>query len=212
MLQPLFLKTSGLAGFSLAETHETVVVMPSIDMDLAAKAARVMTERTEQNGLLIVAEDDLRLGFIMTANMVYAKTRSTYFAYTAQDAFAGQFWLDYGLHSLRTAGGGLLSFNDGRFFGKIAAFGLAERAWLQSVYGNLLFYPEYKKHFADTELSVIALHATKLVYNPNSILVEADYDKNHGKCDPEDEALYFRRAATGFGGLMPPFTPEKPQQ
>lgn len=211
MLQTLFVKTSSLSRFSLGERHETIVVMPSIDMELAKKAARVMTLRTRKHGLLIVAEDDLRLGFIMTANMVYAKTLSRYFACTAQDAFAGEFWLDYGLQSLQAMSGGLLAFNDGRFFGKIAAFGLAERKWIHSVYGNFLFYPEYKKHFADTELSVIALHAGKLVHNPNSILLEADYNKHTGQCDSRDETQYFHRASTGFGGLMPPFTPERPQ-
>jgi hypothetical protein len=75
-------------------------------------------------------------------------------------------------------------------------------------YHNFLFHPEYKSHFADTELSVIASKTEKLFYNPKAILLEVDYDKHlHGN-NPEDEALYRKRARTGFDGKIAPFVPE----
>ncbi len=208
MLELRRIKTSALTLFKDAAAYETVVVMPSIDMPLAEKAADVMARRTDRPGLLLLAEDDSRLGFIMTVNMLYARTKSDYFVYVAQDAYPGYHWLDYGLETLEKTGSGLLAFNDGRFFGKLAVFGLARRAWAQSIYRNFIFYPEYKSHFADTELSMIALQTGQLSHNPYSILMEVDYEKHlHGN-NPVDHELYRKRAASGFDGRIAPFNPD----
>lgn len=207
MLHISHIKTSSLADYVEPRAHDTIIVMPTTDMKLARRAAEVMSRRTDREGLLVIAEDDLRLGFIATANSVYNKTRSACFGYVAQDAFAGQYWLDYGLHALEKSRAGLLAFNDGRFFGKIAVFGLAMRRWLKSVYGQGVFYTGYHSHFADTELSVIALASGNLVFNPSALLVEVDYKKHlHGN-DPTDESLYRERAGQGFDGRIEPFTP-----
>ncbi len=206
MLELRCIRTSALARFKSDGAYETVVVMPAVDMVLARKAAEVMIRRTERPGLLVIAEDDCRLGFIMTTNMLYARTASDYFAYVAQDAYPGQYWLDYGQETLQKTSSGLLAFNDGRFFGKLAVFGLAARAWAASVYRNFVFHPEYKSHFADTELSMIALSTGQLAHNPFSIMMEVDYEKHlHGN-NPADHDLYRRRAATGFDGRIAPFT------
>ncbi|MGE9986093.1 hypothetical protein [Desulfovibrio sp. SGI.169] len=207
MLRISHVKTSALTNYADQRAHDAVIVMPATDMELASKAAEVMSRRTDREGLLVIAEDDLRLGFIATANGIYSKTRSACFGYAAQDAFAGQYWLDYGLNALEKSGAGLLAFNDGRFFGKIAVFGLAMRRWLKSVYEDGVFYAGYRSHFADTELSVIALASGNLVFNPNALLIEVDYEKHlHGN-NPTDESLYRKRAEQGFDGRMEPFVP-----
>lgn len=210
MLDIQQIKSSQLADLHDPMQHKVLTVMPATRARMARQAAETMARRTDQQGLLLIAEDDLRLGFIMTANLVYAKTRSDFFAYAAQDAFPGHYWLDYGLDSLRRTGAGLLAFNEGRFFGKIAAFGLAARDWLSSLYGNFIFHPGYASHFADVELSVLALHQGRLAFNPNALLMEVDFAKHDHPNNPADEALYIKRAASGFDGRMPPFVPEKP--
>ena len=197
-------KSSALAPLRFAGDHETVIVMPCIAPDRAARVAEVLHERTGQGALLILAEDDARLGFIMTANMVFARTRSAYFGYLAEDVFPGYFWLEYALEPLRATGAGLLAFSDGRFFGKLATFGLARRAWINTLYqGKCLFYPGYSAHYGDTELSVIAERTRNLVYNPNALMIEVDYDKHRKANNPADEQLYRQREASGFGGLLP---------
>ncbi|MDR3362675.1 MAG: hypothetical protein LBO64_07540 [Desulfovibrio sp.] len=179
-----------------------------IDVELAKKASEVMKRRTKQEGLLLLVEDDLRLGFIMVTNLVYAMTSSRYFAYVAQDAFAGEFWLDCALETIKKSNCGLLAFNDGRFFGKIAVFGLADRQWVNGVYGKFIFHYQYKSHFADTELSVIAAQTSNLVFNPNALLLEVDYEKHlHGN-NQDDHKLYIERAKTGFDGRIASFTVE----
>lgn len=211
MLQLQSVKTSKIASFKNNNHYEVIIVMPTIDMALAARAADVMMRRTDQPGLLILAEDDARLGFIMTANLVYAKTRSDFFSYVAQDAFPGQYWLDYGLETLKQSKNGLLAFNDGRFFGKIAVFGLVNREWCRSLYKNFIFYPQYTSHFADTELSILAYETSNLVFNPYSIMMEVDYEKHLHPNNKDDEKLYIERAKNGFDGRIQPFSLEMSQ-
>lgn len=207
MLDLKTIKSSTLQRLQLSSSYEVIIVMPMIDVALAKKASEVMKRRTKQTGLLLLVEDDMRIGFIMVTNLVYAKTESRYFAYVAQDAYAGEFWLDYALDTIKKSNCGLFAFSEGRFFGKIAVFGLAYRQWVNTIYKKFIFYPQYKSHFADTELSVIAAQTSNLVFNPNALLMEADYEKHlHGN-NPDDHRLYIERAQTGFNGIIAPFTP-----
>lgn len=188
--------------------YETVLVMPATDMPLANRAALVMRERTDTDALMIIIEDDLRMGFIACTNFVFKATESIYFGYLAQDAFPGYHWLDYALDSLKKTDANLLPFNDGRFFGKLAVFGLSKRSWNRSLYGGDFFFGGYRSHYADTELSVIALASNSMVFNPNALLMEVDYEKHLHKNNKDDEVLYRERALTGFGGLVEPFDAE----
>lgn len=208
MLEIKMIKSSMLSKFQLTSSYEVIIVLPMIDGTAAKKASEVMRRRTEQPGLLLLVEDDMRLGFIMVTNLVYAKTESRYFSYAAQDAYPGEFWLDYAMDTIKKSNCGLLAFNDGRFFGSIAVFGLADRQWLGGVYGKFIFHHQYKSHFADTELSVIAAQTSNLVFNPNALLMEVDYGKHlHGN-NEDDHKLYIERAKTGFDGKIAPFTVE----
>lgn len=205
MLEIRTVKSSAFHKFVLPDEYEVVIVLPLIDVEQARRIAEVMQRRTKVSGLLLLVEDDRRLGFVMVANLAYTRTRSRYFGYVAQDAFPGEGWLDCGLKTLKQSNCGLLAFNEGRFFGTVAVFGLATRKWLNSLYGKCLFYPGYVSHFADMELSVLAARTSNLVYNPNAVLMEVDYGKHlHGN-NPEDEKLYRRRALTGFDGRIAPF-------
>ena len=206
MLDIKIIKSSKLQKLKYSSSYEVIIVLPMINIELANKASEVMRRRTQQNGLLLLIEDDLRIGFIMITNLVYTKTESRYFAYVAQDAFAGEFWLDYALDTIKKSNCGLLAFNDGRFFGKIAVFGLVNRNWINRIYGKFIFHHQYKSHFADTELSVIAAQTGNLVFNPNAVLIEVDYEKHlHGN-NEDDHKLYIERAKTGFDGRISPFT------
>lgn len=208
MLETLFLKSSGIASAGPMSHEKAVLVMPYIDAGLAAKAADVLARRALAGGLLVAVEDDLRLGFIQVANMVYARSRSEHFGYLAQDAFPGDGWLKCALYTLDHTGAGLLAFNDGRFHGNLAVFGMARRSFVRALYHNFLFFPGYKRHFADTELSAIARAQGVMTYNENCLLVEVDYGKHEKPNDPDDDALYRQRARTGFGGMVQPFEPE----
>ncbi|MDY7001429.1 MAG: hypothetical protein SVS15_06570, partial [Thermodesulfobacteriota bacterium] len=123
MLESLFVKSSDLASIKDTVHDEVILVLPYIDHGLAVRLEGVLKERARHPGLLVLVEDDKRMGFIMVANLVYAWTKSPYFGYLAQDAFPGDHWLRQGLKSLKDSKAGLLAFNDGRFFGTGAEHG-----------------------------------------------------------------------------------------
>jgi len=203
MLESLFLQSSNFASFEPVRHAEVVLVLPFIDRDLALRAEEVLRVRANHSGLLVLVEDDERLGFIRVANFVYSRTASPFFGYLAQDAFPGMYWLEQGMKAIMGSQAGLLAFNEGRFFGTVAAFGLARRAWIATLYRHMLFYPGYRTHCADTELTAIAYAKDQLIFTPNALLVEVDYRKHAKPNDPDDERLYRERLATGFGGLIP---------
>jgi len=204
MLESVFVKSSAFETLAPL-SHETVVmVLPYIDQAMAERAEAILCRRAEQDGLLVLVDDDERMGFIRVANFVYLRTRSPLFGYLAQDAFPGMYWLREGVRLLERTGKGLLAFNEGRFFGTLAAFGLARRAWLARLYRNMLFYPGYHSQYGDTELSAIAYATGQLVFNPNALLIEVDYEKHAKANHAGDDALYKARLATGFDGLIPP--------
>ncbi|WP_419786095.1 hypothetical protein [Pseudodesulfovibrio sp.] len=203
MLESVFVKSSEFGSFEPL-AHETVImVLPYIDQAQVDRAEPILRLRAEQDGLLVLVDDDERMGFIKVANFVYARTRSPYFGYLAQDAYPGMYWLREGVQLLERTGAGLLAFNEGRFFGTLAAFGLVRRDWVNRLYHNMLFYPGYHSQYGDTEISAIAYATHQLVFNPNALLVEVDWEKHTKANNAEDDALYKTRLETGFDGRIP---------
>ena len=193
-----FVRAAELATLAPLECSGAIVTMPFIDAAQAKRAARLAATRAGAPALLLAVHDESRQGFIAIVNQAFAATRSPWFGYMAQDAFAGRAWLALALRALQTKNGGLLGFNDGKWQGQLAAFGLAERTWVQSVYGGNFFHSAYRSHYADTELTVIAREQGRYVYEPNSVLVEVDWDKESAAVNPPDRTLYKARAAAGF--------------
>jgi hypothetical protein len=115
--------------------------------------------------------------------------------YTAEDAFPGMNWLKFAYEALETTGKSLLAFNDGKWFGRLAAFGMVRSAWAKTNYasGNL-FFEGYKSHYADNELTDKANTAQQLCFTPNALLIEVDYQKGRRwTSNADDKALYSGR-------------------
>ncbi|EPR37049.1 hypothetical protein dsx2_0992 [Desulfovibrio sp. X2] len=202
MLQIITARTSELSNLGPVRHEDAVFVLPFIDGELAHRLADVLVRRALHSGLLVLVEDDERLGFMKVANFVCSRSSSRYFGYLAQDAFPSDGWLRAALATMDSTGGSLLAFNDGRFHGTLAVFGMARRTWLEGLYHKFLFFPGYQSHFGDTELSAIAIHQDSLVYNPGCVMLEVDYEKHRKGNNPDDEALYRTREAGRFGGLI----------
>jgi len=174
----------------------TVFVMPSTNVHQASQAAQLMSSRAGvDDALLLCVIDDLQEGFIDIANRVFKATSSTYFGYVAQDAYPGRQWLTTGLQTLGQKNKGLLGFNDGKWGGALAAFGLGRRAWLSQNYEGDIFYPGYTQHYADTELTVLAMGNAQYCYNPQAVLVEVDWRKDSKSVNPLDQFLFSQRKA-----------------
>jgi hypothetical protein len=202
MLELQIIKTSAVESFTVDAFYEVIIVMPAVKMAVAKALAAVLTARAKYPGLLIIAEDDRRFGFIHTANLVYRKTKSKYFTYIAQDAFPGKFWLAFAVETIKHAHAGLLAFNDGKWFGEVASFGLVDRDFTNSLYNNSLFYPGYIMHCADVELSILARNTNNLAYNPNCIMLEVDYTRHlRWRNNRVDDELFHKRQLQGFRNI-----------
>jgi len=197
-MQIRFVRVADLSGQFLVESDGPIMVMPFIDEAQARRATRLAASRAGVNALLLAVHDEDRQGFISTVNQAFGSTRSPWFGYMAQDAFAGRNWLSLAVQAMQAKNSGLLGFNDGKWQGQLASFGLAERAWAQSVYGGPFFHTAYRSHFADTELTLIAREQGRYVYEPNSVLIEADWEKESASVSVSDRALYQSRVRSGF--------------
>lgn len=202
MLRITFAKLDNLAP-SLGSEGEPLVVMPFINPVFAARSAAQLARRADVTGHLLCIHDVEQKGFIEVANTAFRRSVAPHFAYVAQDAFAGRGWLAAGLEALGKKGGGLLAFNDGKWNGALAAFGLVERGWALTNYDGDLFHPGYKRHYADVELTIIAMQQKRLRYSPEALLVEVDWKKERSVVEQADRLLYYRRGQTAFDRKVP---------
>jgi len=178
-----------------------LVAMPFINADHAQRAATLMASRANAPGMILCIHDESEEGFITLVNRAFAKTQSAYFAYGAQDAFAGKDWLKEALSAMGDQKH-FLGFNDGKWAGALAGFGIARRSWVAQNYNGNFFYPDYKRHYADAELTLLAMQAGVYAYEPNSLLVEVDWDKDGAVVNPSDRKLFLERKETGFDGKV----------
>lgn len=198
-MQIRYCSATELDGFFLEalQTQETLVVIPFTDVSMVKQSAQLMAKRAQAPGIILAVFDDLQLGFIQIVNQVFQQTESDLFAYVAQDAFAGRAWLKLALDALGQQFQ-FLGFNDGKWAGAVASFGLARRAWaIQNYLGNF-FCPQYQSHYADAELTLLAMQEGMYAYEPNSLLVELDWEKDAKHVDQHDRKIFLQRRTLGF--------------
>ena len=202
-MQIQYLTSNVLATYENASltVGGVLVAMPFINTDHAQRAATLMASRANAPGLILCIQDEKEEGFIALINHAFAKTQSPYFAYVAQDAFAGKDWLKEALLALGDQKH-FLGFNDGKWAGALAGFGLARRSWAAQNYAGKFFYPDYKRHYGDAELTLLAMQAGVYAYEPNSLLVEIDWDKASTSVDARDRQLFVERKKNGFDGRV----------
>ena len=71
-----------------------------------------------------------------------------------------------------------------------------------SQYGGAFFYPAYDTHFADAELTILAMNEQCYCYEPNSVLVEVDWEKDAAITNAEDRQCFHERVIQKFGGKV----------
>ena len=183
--------------------NHIAVVMPCIDAAKAKITAEILAKRAGIACNILIMHDSLRQGFIKTLNDTARRVKAKYIVYLAEDAFPGRQWLRSAYESLEQSGKGLLGFNDGKWKGRIASFGMVHIDWVQALYHGPVFCPEYKSHKADNELTVIARALDMYVYNPDCVLVEHDHEKDLvGGSNPIDDEIFGNRFVRGFDGIL----------
>lgn len=180
-----------------------IAVLPWVRREAAQRAARLMIARAGVALQVLAVQDDAGVGPVAIWNLALRRTRGAFFLYVAEDAFAGRLWLRFALQALQAKPqAGLVAFNDGKWFGQLAGFGLVRRSWLLPLYGGDLFFPGYARHYGDTELTLVARQQDALAYHPHAVLVEVDDEKDGKPVDEADRALFRQRAAQGFDGRV----------
>jgi len=189
------LNMSELDSTELRVSPSISIIMPCIDKELGYKTAAILSSRAGTRGTVIIAIDDVRGGFMTTLNSVATKCDSR---------FPGRDWLKIALERIEREGAGLLAFNDGKWFGRIASFGMVRKTWVRKFYENAILNPYYKAHKADNEITLLAKLDNRFVYEPNSTLIEVDYRKDAGGSNPEDDKRFQER----FNNQLTQFFPK----
>ena len=175
---------------------DTVLVMPATDRSLAERSAQQLCERAgTQAAELLLIEVPPELGPVTMVNRCFRATGSTHFGYVQQHSHAGRHWLQLALDTLHTEARGFLGFNDGEWQGMLATHGIGRRDWLATNYQGDLFCPDYTRHFANTELTLLAIDAEAYAYNPHAVLVEVTWAHTRTPVEPLDRALFGQRKA-----------------
>lgn len=197
-----------LRGDSFLFTKNVCVIMPCISLKAGRGTASLLAERSGLPADFVLAMDTSRQGFIRTLNQVARRSSAEYIVYLAQDAWPGDGWLRIAYDRIRHEKKSLLAFNCGKWHGRVAAFGMVEKSWAYSLYGDEILYGGYQSHRADNELTVIARAQDRFVYAPECVLVENDTDKvfrrserEAGNFRREDARLFRQRFRDGFCGL-----------
>lgn len=189
----------------IQEYGNIIVIMPCTDTTMGMKTVNILHSRSGIPCTTIIAHDTAKYGFIATANMVFRKICSKYAVYLAQDAFPCRNWLSMATQALERSGKGLLAFNDGKWMGNLASFGMVRTAWVNTIYNNALFFPGYTSHAADNELTTIARATNNYIYDPNISLIEVDYEKENKPFGNHiDRNIFTERAKLGFGNIIDP--------
>ncbi|MFW6005019.1 MAG: glycosyltransferase, partial [Desulfonatronovibrionaceae bacterium] len=192
-----------LSSSPAAGRSRICVIMPSIDTQKAMKTADILARRAGTECSILVVNDTLRQGFIKTLNQAASGLSAEFIVYAAQDAYPSRNWLKCALDALDNSGKNLLAFNDGKWEGRIASFGMVRTVWARKMYQGHIFHPGYLSHKADNELTVLARAWDSLVYAPQCVLMEYDPDKDQGGSNTADTALFKKRFAACFHGLAP---------
>lgn len=203
----VLMKASGLNDskkewLSLLDDKAVSLIMPTTNLDMAKNTADILLARSGVHAQVLIVEDDLQEGSVVLLNQVCQQTVCHAIAYVAQDVFPGRLWLKRGLTMLAQAKTGLVAFNDGKWCGEIASYGLLKTQWIRKVYGGGLFYKGYKQHYGDVELSLIARSAGAFSYDPHAVLIEIDPEKDQKKVDEGDRELFASRKLSGFDGKV----------
>ncbi len=191
----------------LAMSMKVVVIMPSIKMDMANTAAEIMKIRAGMPVTIEVVEDKKKEGFVKICNRVskdYLKKGYNLFAYTAQDAYVSKGWLLAGVMAQIEQMAGLIAFNDGKWWGQLAQFGMMTDDFIKHYGDGNMLPPHYFGNYTDVELTLIAKQNNQFAFAQDAIMMEIDPEKDKGnkKVNADDKRIFNERKLTMFDGKV----------
>ena len=200
-------KNGAIEPINRGSVNVISVIMPAIDIGQATLAACRMIQYAGISMRMIIVHDAIRQGFVKSLNRIASNIDSEFIAYVAQDALAGQHWLRIAHETLVHEKKSVLAFNDGRYNGDLATFGLVRKSFCEQFYGaGHIFFEGYKTHRADDELTLLAKLHHQIAFSPSALLVEADF-RTQRLIDPDDIALFDTRKIQLIAQYKKVFTP-----
>ena len=162
------------------------VLIPAIDMEATYKTVKQLKFRAGIEAQYFILPGNIP--FIEKVNAFVRQFPADYYVYTATDAFAGRNWLKIAYEELEATGKSVFAFNDGKWGGRLAAFGMVRASYMSP-----FFFDGYKDHYADVELTLRANIEGVLACNLEAILMEVDYDKDTKSVNQADRDLFMKR-------------------
>jgi hypothetical protein len=178
-----------------------VVVIPTIKpFEEREKIKEVYLKRAGVDCLVFMLYDTVKEGWIKLHNLASSSFEYDWYMYGCDDYFPGQDYLKIALDAGKRTGKKLIAFNDGKWHGNNATVGLVHKSLIDKIPYKSLFNPQYKRHYADPELTAIAKLLNEYHYEPLAVCIEVDYNKDLNKlnCCKEDRELYRRRELINF--------------
>lgn len=176
-------------------------IIPTINPEKALETSKTLKDRAGMDFKLVVIEDIEKNGWVATINSAVRNNPSDYYIYLADDVFPSKNWLVEAMKVVKDKDLGLLAFNDGKWFGKMASFGLVKHDWMIKNYNGDLLNPVYRSHYADPEITLLALSDKVFGYAPKSIMMEV-HNKTGIPNNKEDQAIFRQRKLSGFEGRI----------
>jgi hypothetical protein len=154
-------------------------------------------------GIHFVFDED-RCGWVSMHNKTVQNLAGQFdwYVFGCLDYFPAQDFLKIALQHAKEQNKHLIGFNDGKWFGANFTSGMIHRDLIPKLYkSGTLFYPGYKFHGADPDLTARAKKLNEALYVPEAIYMEIDYIKDltdSSRLNPDDRALYHKRRGLGF--------------
>lgn len=146
----------------------------------------------------VVCEEDVgMIGWVNMHNNIVSKLHFDYYCFSCADYKPRKDYLKLAIARMQLENKGLCAFNDGKWDGKIASTGVISKEYYAR-FG--LFYPGYKNHGADDEITMFAKMHNEFCYEPLAYLEEIDgrNDRSKKKYNKDDYELLLQRTGSGF--------------
>jgi hypothetical protein len=183
-------KNGGIEPIKKGSADMITVVMPSIDIGKACLAACRLIKYSGISMRMIIIHDTIRQGYVKSLNLIASHINSEFVAYVAEDVLAGKDWLLIAHQKLIKEKKSVLAFNDGRYQGDLATFGLVRKSFCEQFYGaGHIFFEGYKTHRADDELTLLAKLHSQFAFSPLALMIENDY-RTQRPLNTDDVALF----------------------